>query len=242
VFSRNAQSSRAIPVKKSIEMVENEPVIPIWWGKNEPGMQASKELIDEAKEKAKAEWCKARKNAIVSATNLSALEAHKQIINRILEPYSWITVVVSATEWANFFKLRCHPDAEPHMRTLAELMLAVYKAGTPQNLGEGEWHLPYITDEDRKIFTGKDERDIEVLKRVSVARCARVSYLGHDGTRDVKKDMELFEKLINGSGGAGHWSPLEHVASPFPYRMSNFEGWRQFRKLFIQENYVGELP
>ena|SRR3990172_10692569 len=63
MFSRNAASSRAIPISKMIEAVERDPVIPVWWGKNQSGMQARKELDSYEKEIAISRWLKARDDA-----------------------------------------------------------------------------------------------------------------------------------------------------------------------------------
>ncbi len=230
VFSRNSASSRAIPASKMIQMVQDEPFIPIHWGKNQPGMQAKEEIPILDRRLAAHLWEEALKRALQSATYLTELGVHKQIVNRILEPFAWITVIITATEWENFFAQRCHPDAEPHIRKVAEMMRdALYtltweERPIPRKLWE--WHLPYITDEDRAVTHQPD------LIKASVARCARVSYLNHDGTRDINKDLELYEKLEAG----GHWSPFEHVAQVVDYpqlrgRNGNFKGqFAQWRK------------
>jgi thymidylate synthase ThyX len=232
-LSRNAASSRAIPIKKMIAAVRDEPAMPIFWGRNQSGMSARRELDDTAQGAAADEWRRALTNALASAERLSEsdIDLHKQLVNRLLEPFAWITVIVSATEWSNFFTQRCHPDAQPEIRHIAELMLAAYRASTPRTVAMGAWHLPLILDDERSL--GDD-----MLCKLSVARCARVSYLTHDGTRDHARDLELYERLMSG-GANGHWSPTEHVATPLadPRETSgNFRGWRQFRKLFSQEN------
>jgi thymidylate synthase ThyX len=233
VFSRNAASSRAIPIKKMIAAVRDEPAMPIFWGRNQSGMSARRELDDAAQRAAAEEWQRALVNALASAERLSEgdIDLHKQLVNRLLEPFAWITVIISATEWSNFFTQRCHPDAQPEIRHIAELMLQAYRASTPRTVAASAWHLPLILDDERSL-------DDDTLRKLSVARCARVSYLTHDGTRDHARDLELYERLMSG-GANGHWSPTEHVATPLgdPQEKSgNFRGWRQFRKLFSQEN------
>jgi thymidylate synthase ThyX len=233
VFSRNSASSRAIPIKKMIATVREEPAMPVWWGRNQSGMSAREEVAPDVAERAKAEWLAALDDALRHAEQLAApdIDLHKQLVNRLLEPFAWITVIVTATEWANFFTQRTHPDAQPEIQKLAQLMLAAYRASTPATVALGRWHVPLIQDDERELPD-------EVLCRLSVARCARVSYLTHDGRRDREKDLDLYDKLLEG-GANGHWSPFEHVATPSAdpaVRSGNFIGWEQFRKRFPQEH------
>jgi thymidylate synthase ThyX len=222
VFSRNASSSRAIPVKKLIDQVADEPVLPVWWGRNQPGMQARDELDADMKATAQAIWLEQRDVAVAAARRLVDLGSHKQIVNRILEPWMWITVVLSGTTFDNFFWLRCHQDAQPEIRTLAELMREAYRASAPRSLAAGDWHLPFLRDDDTGL-------PLEAQRKVAVARCARVSYLTHFGVRDVEKDLELHDRLLVDQ----HLSPFEHVAMACgePISDGNFTGWRQYRSL-----------
>lgn len=235
VFSRNAASSRAIPIKKMIASIREEPAMPIFWGKNQSGMSARAEIEGAARVTALAEWQKALDNALATAERLSEadIDLHKQLVNRILEPFSWITVIITATEWSNFFTQRLHPDAQPEIHRIAELMLAAFRATTPREVALGQWHLPLIQDDEQSM-------DAATLCKLSVARCARVSYLTHDGQRDIAKDLELYDRLMSG-GANGHWSPTEHVATPLADRREtsgNLRGWMQYRKLFTQENVL----
>jgi thymidylate synthase ThyX len=233
VFSRNAASSRAIPIKKMIAAVRDEPAMPIYWGRNQSGMSAREAVSPEIEARARAEWQAALADALVHAERLSdsAIDLHKQLVNRLLEPFAWITVIITATDWANFFTQRCHEDAQPEIKHVADLMLAAYRASTPGAIAAERWHLPLIQPDERSL--GED-----VLCKLSVARCARVSYLTHDGRRDHDKDIELYDRLLGG-GANGHWSPFEHVATPTPGaadRSANFVGWEQFRKRFPDEH------
>jgi len=227
VFSRNASSSRAIPVSKLIEGIIEDPVNPSYWGKNQSGMQAKEELDHCSKEICQGLWNDARMDAISWAETLEAQGAHKQIVNRILEPFSHINVVVTSTEWNNFFKLRLHEDAQPEIRILAgEMWSAMHNVSEPINLPAYNWHLPYITMEDRTLYS------IEVLCKMSAARCARVSYNRHDGgTPSMEDDLKLFERLTGSD--PMHLSPLEHQAmgTITPAFSGNFRGWQQQRKL-----------
>lgn len=228
MFSRNASSSRAIPVQKMIDKVRDHPAYPIYWGRNEKGMQAHTELTPPEIRAAKLLWNRSRLFALDTARELAITGVHKQIVNRILEPFSWITVIISATQWSNFFELRCHPDAQPEIRHIAEMMREAINNSSPNALPVGHWHLPYISPEDFRDF-GK----VQDWKNISVARCARVSYLNHEGKKDIVDDVALAERLRS----SGHWSPFEHVAQAIetPAPIGNFRGWKQYRKEFANE-------
>jgi thymidylate synthase ThyX len=236
MFSRNSSSSRAIPIEKIIKRVTEDPFIPVYWGKNKSGMQATEELSFREQDVAKEKWLFAMKAAVNSVYQLLALNVHKQISNRILEPWMWQTVIVTATEWENFFALRCHPDAQPEIRKAAVMMKDAMNNSTPTPIKYGDWHLPLVDD---LIQLRVDKFDLEDIKRISVGRCARVSYLTHDGKRDPKADIELCNKLLKG----GHMSPFEHVATPDSgIQNSNFIGWKQFRKELPNESiFKGEV-
>ncbi len=236
MISRNAASSRAIPVAKMIERVREDPAMPCFWGAAQKGMQADVELAGVARATAGREWLAARDEVLARAETLLALGMHKQLVNRILEPWCWITVIASATDWSNFFWLRCHRDAQPEIRKVAALALRAYRQHEPTSYIEGQWHCPLIQPDEAGRLTPEE------MCQVSTARCARISYLTHDGKRDIEKDLELFERLKGGSGGVGHWSPFEHVAraESMRARSGNFWGWTQYRKLFPTEHH-GEL-
>jgi len=227
-FSRNSASSRAIPVEKMIERVESDPFIPKKFPKNQKGMQADDFLTGDEAESAKEAWLDALGKAVQSAKSLLRLNVHKQITNRLLEPFMWHTVVVTSTEWSNFFAQRCDKDAQPEIQTIAYMIQDLYNSGIPNQVSLGKWHTPYILSEE--VGTLPDD----YLTKISVARCARVSYLTQEGIRDIKKDLELFNRLTTGN----HWSPFEHVATPDTdarCTSGNFRGWYQFRKQFPQE-------
>lgn len=241
-LSRNASSSRAIPVSKMIEQVRTDPAGPIHWGSNKPGMQAGEELTGEALADAKRLWNLAANNAADVAEQMMELGLHKQVVNRILEAWQYIHVLVTASEWENFFELRCHPDAQPEIQELATAIRDAMADSTPRLLEEGEWHLPYVSDYERQDGYWKG-KEIELCK-MSAARCARVSYLMHDGgIPSIAKDLELFDRLV-GSAPI-HASPIEHQATPDRFDSiddewkrlelhGNFVGWKQYRKIFEQ--------
>jgi thymidylate synthase ThyX len=250
VFSRNASSSRAIPVKKQIQEVLDNPAIPLAFTKNKAGMQGGEALDGDQHQAALNAWLEARDCAVTMANELSNLEVHKQYANRVLEPFSHITVVVTATAWTNFFALRNHEMAQPEIHELARLMWEAYSSHQPKNLEVGSWHLPFITQDDwQKQFNelckkyvdpssvSIQERSEEMIKR-SVARCARVSYKNHDGTNTtLEQDLQLYDRLL--SSAPLHASPAEHQAMAVGdpnVQSGNFRGWIQFRKTLPNEN------
>ena len=263
VFSRNSASSRAIPVAKQLRRVLESPYIPLEFGSNQPGMQAGPPLAGTAKATAEAEWLAARDDAVRHVLALMTsprfvaehddledcleaareamqdsphpfwLNVHKQVANRLLEPFMWHTVIVTSTCWDNFWNLRCHEDAQPEIREIAISMRSALDRSEPDELGEGEWHLPLTGAADRLEAKSEEE-----LIKVSVGRCARVSYLTHDGKRDLAADVRLYDRLLS----SGHMSPMEHIARPMAETeleeaewCGNFRGWCSHRKLIPGE-------
>lgn len=219
-LSRNAMSSRAVPVMKMLDQVRDDPAMPIHWGANQPGMQAHAEVEDI--ELAKSVWKRAAWQAANLAEEMNALGLHKQVVNRILEPFQWMRTIVTATDWDNFFDLRCHDMAEPNMRALAECMRHALALSRPV---VRDAHLPYF--EETEFLHVKN---VEEAAMVSAARCARVSYLNHDGSDPVvSKDLALATTLRDSK----HASPFEHVAfaGAADTRSRNFAGWTQFREI-----------
>ena len=231
VFSRNAASSRAIPVAKMIEQVRNDPAMPIHWGKNQPGMQAQVQLTGEEELRAIGRWKLAAAAAANHAEVLLEIGLHKQVANRVLEPFQLMRTIVTSTEWDNFFHLRAHEDAQPEIHALAVAMRDAMADSKPVQRLQGDWHLPYVTERERAMFKP------DLLPKLSTARCARVSYLTHDGQApDIDKDLDLFDRLV---GAAPiHASPAEHQAYPADhanFKSGNLTGWVQHRKLIERQ-------
>lgn len=225
VFNRNASSSRAIPTSKFIEQVRNEPVMPSHWGKNQKGMQAFEELSEDQRSDAIFIWNQAASSAATYAEMLRRGQVHKQIVNRILEPFTHIRVVVTSTSWANFHGLRDHEDAQPEIRELAQAMRKAHNESVPSKLSQGDWHLPYIRRIDcinaydhckyQRVTRDKpsDEEVLGLLLKVSAARCARASYNNFEGKPStISDDLDLFAKLVEKQ--PIHASPTEHQATP----------------------------
>ena len=238
--SRNASSSRAIPANKIIQQVIDEPAIPVTWGRNQKGMQADSAVSVQEAADAEKIWLETRDIAVNQARRLIDLGIHKQLVNRILEPWHHIQVVCTATEWANFFALRDHPMAEDNMQALAKAMKEAYTSSVPREVNgwntdkQEWWHLPFISEREREFRFLKD------LIVMSVARCARVSYMNHDGTEStLEQDYQLYDRLL-GSHPI-HASPAEHQAeeaSSADEQSGNFRGWLQYRKRLSNENIV----
>ena len=190
---------------------------------------ASPEAVDQ--EVARQVWLGARDAMVDYAAQLAEIGVHKQWANRLLEPFCWHTVVTTATEWTNFFRLRLHKDAQPEIRTAAELMRDAMAASTPKLLQVGEWHLPLVDERD-------DALCLREKVQCCVARCARTSYLTHDGIRAPELDLQLHDRLLTG----GHMSPLENAATPALYSATTghkFHGhlrnWICYRKMIPGE-------
>jgi len=248
--------------------IRQDPFVPEFIGAEQAGMQSGGELSGPAREEVERLILEMRDFCLSRCLRMHELGAHKSIVNRYVEPWSYITVVMTATDWRNFFRLRVHPKAEKHFHKIASQVQQALMASVPRELELDQWHMPYIREGEgeevgelllngvRKrepclpLPSGFDEHDshdaatTEVLKRVSAGRCARVSYLTHDGKRDFSEDLRLFEQLIHPKGEDGkeddaiHASALEHtcraVADP-KYRSGPFRGWHQLRKDYPNE-------
>lgn len=253
MFSRNASSSRAIPVAKVIQQVASNPVVPPKVYMNKAGMVGDVEANRQDALAFYNLWIEAASNAVVVANEMEKVGIHKQHINRILEPFQFIHVIVTATEWSNFFTLRLAPDAQPEMQDLANAIYDEMHKFKDQSFGyitrggdgslcsvlNGDSTLitvPYITNEDCELLG--DDYDFLTVMKVSAARCARVSYNNHDGSKpDIHKDLELFDRLYKG----GHMSPLEHTClRNIDYVQSaNLMGWESLR--YLLENHKAKL-
>ena len=232
MLSKNSSSSSAIPVEKMIKLVEDSQVEPIHWGANCKGMSAKEEMGSSALLAAQQIWGIARESAIASAKAMVKVGTHKQIVNRLLEPFSPITVVCTGTEYQNFFDQRCHPDAQPEMQALAIVMRGAYDMSEPVEMKAGGWHLPFASYEefDESCF------DIGLLRKIATGRCARVSYLNHDGFSRIIGDIALHDRLL--SSEPKHLSPFEHcaIALPNSEKKANFTGWQSYRNTLEQNN------
>ena len=232
-FSRNASSSRAIPIQKFVEQVETDLAMPSYWAANQSGMSPTQEV--ENKEAAENWWRECANLAARQARIGADLGLGKQVVNRVLEPYQYITVLVTSTEWDNFFALRTDPAAQQEIQELANAMKSALENSTPV---ERNFHLPYVTDEEIGFLDGDlDLFRFTDLAKLSAARCCRVSYNKLDGSpSSFAEDMQRFERLVDPSHPL-HASPLEHQAVADRNAQSrNFVGWTQFREMWENQH------
>lgn len=221
-FSRNASSSRAIPIWKMIKHVWFSMARPIHWGKKQRGMQADQEVNAFSRYCGIALWTATGWFVSLMVLIMKAMGVHKQVANRMLEPWTHIKVVMTTTKYDNWFTLRDHPDAQPEIRELAVQMRIAMRNSKPTQLKWGQWHLPYVTEEDRKRYS------IEDLRKISTSCCAQVSYRLLNST--LEKAKNLFSRLVNAD--VIHASPFEHPAQAQDNKGSgNFTGtgWVQYR-------------
>jgi len=229
-FSFSVSSSRAIPVIKNLEEVRSDELraSPVWWGREQKGMQSGEELSNEPYDEryqtsplsaANYNWKMAALQSAEIAERLLRIGTHKSIANRLLEPFLHVNVLVTGTTngWMNFFGLRLDRAAQPEIRVLAEEMWKVWNESKPQELKPGEWHLPFI-DNGACGIAGEnlDRQDNETKRmiKVSIARCARLSYLSFETGRrsTIEEDLKLYDRLVGSS--PIHASPAEHQATP----------------------------
>ena len=225
VFSRNTGSSRAISVARRIAAVRSDPFMPSVWGQEQRGMQAEANITNEDTiGDAQDSWRRAAYTACEAAEQLSAIGVHKQIVNRLLEPFCWVDVIVSSTTWTNFFALRCSGGgAQPEMQVLADAMRDGLNSRVPDRLEWGAWHLPLVNREDlHHVGTYSN------LLALSAGRVAAVSY-ERDGFAVPSVSLALAARLQRD----GHWSPFEHIAQARAGksdRCRNFiQDWDQYR-------------
>ena len=263
MLSKNSASSRAIPVKAMHEFIKDNPAMPVSWGKNQPGMKANEQVGSAGATEAEQIWNRAKDDALHWSDALAhKLAIHKQIANRITEPWMTMKTVISGTEWNNFFHLRNHADAQPEIKALAEAMTVAYTTHLPVPLKPGQWHLPYITiaeyvptGELQYLNNNFDPISLEDAKIISASCCAQVSYRKNDDSFDKAK--KIYDQLILSE--PVHASPIEHQATPMDIdSMCRFEpdtwqpgvshvsansdlwsgnlrGWIQHRKLIQNE-------
>lgn len=247
MLSKNAASSRAIPFKSLLDLILNTPAMPVHWGKNQSGMKAREELDVEEKIEAQRIWIEARDAVIAKSIELDSIGLHKQLLNRLLEPWQTIKTVVSGTEFTNLFWLRDHQDAQPEFGELASVAHEAINQSVPTFLEPGQWHLPYV-DQSQNF-------DIVTGRKISASCCAQVSYRRLDDS--TEKALKIYDMLGLESTDPEfrkHASPVEHQGTPISASTvsfdpstwedgithvsrngslwsANFQGWIQHRQL-----------
>lgn len=227
-LSKNASSSRAIPIWRYIRQVVKNPVFLIEYGAERRGMVATEVLTGWKRVVAEQAWLLGRYPMIGIALFLHyGPGLHKQAANRLLEPWVWAQDVVTGNEdmVRHFIGLRDHPAAQPEMREVGFLLHKAYRYSRPRVLNDGEWHLPFLRLEERWKLSLTDKI------KASVARCARASLFHAEGYVSVIRDVGLYNRLRRAA--PPHLSPFEHVCRPAPaeHKSGNVTGWEQWRKL-----------
>jgi hypothetical protein len=245
-ISKNTSSTRAIPAKKMREIVWQSPFIPQFIGQHQKGMTPGPEIRGGKRNIAGLVIAAGALFALAQNYLLEKLGVAKGVSGRYLEPYMWVTQVVTATDWQNFLKLRNHKDAEPHFRELArciarelryvesvlgsgsEIWTRAISLGAVQTVQPTDWHIPFLVRDDSNL-------SLDQKLKVSAARAARTSYTVSQGkTSNHHADLELADKLI----ASKHMSPLEHqaqAANDFRY-YGNFKSFIQYRKTIDGED------
>ena len=217
-LTRNASSSRAIPFRKMLKLTRQDMAAPMHWGKNQPGMQADVELTGFARWAAIFMWHLTGHIVLSLAWLMSFTGVHKQVINRMIEPWTYINVQITATNWRRMLNLRLDKAAQPEFRALAKLIASAVEDATYQKLQWGEWHLPWIDP--------KSHLTLRCKKNASAARSARLSYTPIGEVKmNIQKDLKLADDLLEQL----HLSPFEHQAMAAQANYANLQGWRNYR-------------
>lgn len=213
MFSRNSASSRAIPFEKMVNSVQKNPFIPIAWQKNHKGMQGSEYLTGQEAIDVKQYWLAARNEAVESAIILANNDVTKQLCNRLLEPFMWHTVIITSSEFNNFFDLRCpNYDGFKSKKEFLKANPELVKVANPENKywltlnkGQSEIHImalaelmcdAYNESTPKKLQVGEwhipfgdniDKNNLkEVLKKMSIQNELGESIIGA-GSRAIRK-------------------------------------------------------
>lgn len=254
--SKNVQSSRAVPFKRTIQLIEENPWIPVHWGKNQAGMTSKEQFTGDELKQVQELFVEMRESSIHFAKRLAEFDPHKQWAARTIENWGMTKIVMSST-WSgicNLLWLRKDESAQPEFEVIASLLYDCIKESVPQKLQPGQWHLPYvktIIDNDSiQYFDSTGESlSLSDAKKISASCCAQASYRRLNDTKE--KAMEIYEKLF--SGPKLHMSPTEHQATPVLSKnddgithytateglpcSGNLKGWIQYRQLFKQNAY-----
>lgn len=234
-FSRNASGSRAIPYSRMRDWIVADPAVPLSFGLAQKGMVGAA-APEEHEARCRKLWLDGLRQAVATADAMYDAGCHKEACNRLLEPWGWINVLVTSTNYEQFFRERCAYTANPNIQRLAVHMARLYRASVPTLLPDGEWHLPYISETDKDeaylLWCNLGKREVERrLCLVSGGRCRRVSLRSHEDNvvpsveDDYRRGLECIEN--------GHVTPLEHQLTPTfdPLHQSgNIVGYIQFRK------------
>lgn len=233
-LSKNSSSSRAIPIQKMLDQIESNMALPIYWGKNKSGMQAVEEVSEFDEAKSVLNWERSFNYTKERVLDMVDIGLHKQVPNRLTEPFQMMKVVVTGTDWGNFFNLRIHPDAQPEICMLAYKIYKAMEESKPQKLLQGQYHLPYVCNSyelseegfpilDTLAYCTEDNKllSLEDAIKISASCCAQVSYRNTD--MSLEKADKIFNMLIKSD--VLHASCFEHLATPIRNQDGLINGW-----------------
>lgn len=231
VLSRSFKSFRAFPPEKVIENIKVDPFVPESFDYRIAGMGQGYAITDQ--DRAHEIWFEHIDTSIKVAKAMMRLDLAKAQVNFVLQDLTWIRGIITATEWDNFWALRAAPEnVRPEVKKIASMMHEAYQQSEPVPYNYGRWTLPLISNNE--FWSPIDQQsEVERWKKVSAGRCARVSYLTHDGIRDPARDVELHDDL----GEDHHMSPFEHIARPF-----SRDEWETIRELQFEISKTLQLP
>lgn len=240
LIRNSAESSRARPTQQILEQIQMDPYLPSQWHYRKRGMQPADPMSTGDAGKMSSLEAALRRNVLEIVQEMEKLKASKEDINRYLEPWMYATVVATATDWDNYWKLRLGEDAQGAHRQLAGLMYAAYNSSVPitripvcgfhptPGSCSFPWHLPYVTEEERNTINPI------LLPQLSAARCGRASYGRAGEAKTLEEDVERCQSFVRD----GHWTPLEGPARLTKSGGARFGAYRAWMSL--RKHYAGE--
>ena len=225
-LAKNSASSRAIPAATFRQRVLDDPYVPWRWPVNGKGMVPKEYAAPRAwrTKVAVLVWKGALGVASLAHRLLERLGVHKEITNRLLEPWMWTEVLVTATDWDGFFAQRCHEAAADGVRAAATVLRDLLDAHTPT---ETSLHLPYIQQ-------GEQGAPMDLFM-ASARRCRRVSYLRQGVVVSLEEDAAAGAEGLRET--PPHLSPYEHAAWALgtPTRSAKFRDWKSARHVYGED-------
>lgn len=234
LLSNSVKSNRAVSMKQIRKEVIEDPYVPIKFGGQQAGMVAIDEDQFGYAKVCRWLWKNSRWGAVGVHWLFEKLKLHKEITNRILNPWQWVRSTTTATDYDNFYKLRLHKDAQKDINVIAKAMHEALQLSEPMLINAGEYHVPYVsrrrTGNGELEYYDSDGTQLNTQQAIeaSCARCARSSYDNHDGTKASyfnratakgRSDQEIYQDLINSD--PVHGSCGEHQATPLVVAYKN---------------------
>jgi hypothetical protein len=216
----------------NLDRVMANPFVPSWVGKTHKGMQPDSFLEGQEYEDFRVTWIHSARRACIDAQFLEERGVAKSTLNRMLEPYNTINVLMtgSETHWNHVFRQRCSKemggqgDAERNLQDLVDGIKLAYTGSVPE---AREMHLPY--------GEGIDALSVQDRALASAARCARLSYTPFGAPKsDISADIELAERLLKDE----HLSPFEHVIFSYNWALAALRPAAGTRNAVAKSSYT----